>query len=369
MSGPAVAFIDCLHGSGKEGGADIAARDLAERLRGAGARTRILSFRDGIPLALPDLLKTKPLLRELTAFPLGGRKGMREAEGGYDVIHLNSLALAPLYRPRLPVVITLHNIQCQKFTRYMGAGRLPLLFNRLTRFPFRLSERRAAGNIDRFICVHRGIADFLRDGMGIAEDRIAVIPNGVDTELFRPGGDKVRRVVFVGRATTTKGFDVLAEAAPMIDAPIMAVTNKMRPAMAARAAAAGMEVRWDLSHRELAPLISSSSLLVLPSWDEEQPLVVIEAMSCGLPVVTTPAGASDLIRDGQGGLVVPPHDPRALARAVNHILGDERMIESMGAANRHIAEASHAWPVVVARVMDVYGDVLDSARRGGGPPY
>jgi glycosyltransferase involved in cell wall biosynthesis len=354
MMRPEVAFIDCMHGSGKEGGADIATRDLAARLQEAGTHTRIFSFYDGIPLPLPDFLKTKPLIRELTTFPLGGRRGMREAEKSYDIIHLNSLALAPLYRARRPVVITLHNIQSQKFARYMQEGRLPLLFNRFSHLPFLLSEKRAMGNIDIFICVHQGIADFLREKMGVADDRIAVIPNGVDTELFKPRGERVRRVIFVGRATTAKGFDVLMDAAPMIDAPILAVTNKMRPAVAARAAQLGIEIKWDLSHQDLAPEIAASSLLVLPSWDEEQPLVVIEAMSCGIPVVTTPAGASDLIRDGQGGLVVRPHDPLALAQVVNRILDDAGMAEAMGAANRHLAETGHAWPNVVERVMEVY---------------
>ena len=356
-----VAFIDCMHGSGREGGADIATRDLAARLREAGTDTRIFSFHDGIPLPLPGFLKTKPLIRELTSFPLGGRRGMREAEKLYDIIHLNSLALAPLYRSRRPVVITLHNIQCQKFARCMRAGRLPLFFNRFTRAPFALSEMRAAGNIDFFICVHKGIADFLQEEMGVPDARIAVIPNGVDTELFKPSGERVRRVIFVGRATTAKGFDVLMEAAPMIAAPILAVTNKIRPAVAARAARLGIEIRRDLSHQDLAPEMAASSLLVLPSWDEEQPLVVIEAMSCGIPVVTTPMGASDLIEEGRNGLVVAPHDARALAHAVNRILGDTGAIESMGAANRHLAELNHAWPIVVERVLEVYRAAL-----GGG---
>jgi glycosyltransferase involved in cell wall biosynthesis len=359
MMRPEVAFIDCMHGSGKEGGADIATRDLAARLQEAGTNTRIFSFYDGIPLPLPGFLKTKPLIRELAAFPLGGRRGIREAERSHDIIHLNSLALAPLYRSRRPVVITLHNIQSQKFARYMQAGRLPLLFNRFSRLPFLLSELRAVANIDFFICVHHGIADFLREEMGIADDRIAVIPNGVDAELFRPRGERVRRVIFVGRATTAKGFDTLIDAAPLIDAPILAVTNKIRPAMAARAAEAGIEIRRNLSHQELAPEMAASCLLALPSWDEEQPLVVIEAMACGIPVVTTPRGASDLISEWYNGLVVPPRDAAALAQAVNRILDGGTTVDSMGEAGRHLAERDHAWPIVVERVMEVYRRVLD----------
>ncbi len=355
---PAIAFIDFLSGDGREGGANIATRDLAAHLHGAGATTRIFSFRDGITLPLPGFLKTTPLLRELTSLPLGGRKGMREAERLYDIIHINSLALAPLYRSSRPVVATLHNIQRQKFTRCMESGRYPLLFNRYSRFPFSQLEKRATGNIDAFICVHRGIADFLREEMGVPGERITTIPNGVDTELFKPGGKRDRRVIFVGRATAAKGFHTLMRAAPMIDAPVLAVTNKIKPAVAVEAGGLGIEIKRNLSHHELAPEVARSRLLVLPSWDEEQPLAVIEAMACGIPVVTTPVGASDLIVDGRNGYVVPPDDPHALASAVNRILDDEETASRMGDSGRRLAERDHAWPGVIARVMDVYQRVL-----------
>lgn len=354
-----VAFIDCLLDSGKEGGADIAVRDLAARLAEAGHAVRMITFKQGIPLRLPSFMKTKPLLREVIAFPLAGARGMKAAEAaGCDIVHLNSLALAPLYRSRCPVVVTLHNAQSQKFARYMRERRLPLFFNPLTRLPFQALERGAVGNIDRFIPVHEGIADFLVEELGVSPSRVTVIPNGVDTGLFRPLARKARRVIFVGRATLPKGFDTLIEAAALFKAPLLVVTNKIKQGAAERARRAGIEIVRDLSHAELAPAMAGSSLLVLPSWDEEQPLVVLEAMACGLPVVTTPAGASDLVEDGRNGLVVPPDDPRALAAAVNRLLDAADSAREMGEINRRQAEERHAWTKIAERVVEVYEGAL-----------
>lgn len=354
----AVSFIDCLYGSGREGGADIATLELARYLDQAGIKTEILSFQHGIQLAMPHPLKTKPLIRELAAFPLAGKKAMRAAQGSCDLIHINSLALAPLYRPHCPTVITVHNIQTQRFEAYMRKGRFPLVYNPVTCIPFKRMEQKAVKNIDHFIAITKDIADFLQYRLGVPEASISSIPNGVDTELFRPTTQKSSRVIFVGRATLPKGFDTLIQAAPMIKAPVLAVISKIRKATASKASAIGIELKSRVAHEELAPLVAQSSLLVLPSWDEQQSLVVLEAMACGLPVVTTPAGASDLIKDGENGIVVPPHDPGALADAVNHLLGNRDEAEAHGARNRRKAEEGYSWSKVSKEVLGIYSDLL-----------
>jgi len=358
-----VAFVDCLLGTGKEGGADVATRELAGRLAERGLFIRVFAYGQGIDLRMPSFLRTAPLVRELTAFPLAGKRAMRLAEAyGFHLVHLNSLPLASLYRSSLPVVVTLHNIQSQKFSRHGERGRLPLLYNPLVRAPFHFLENRSLTNVDRFLPVNRSMQEFLHREWCVPEERITRIPNGVDTALFRPSSRRNRRVIFVGRATPPKGFPDLLRAAPAIQAPILVVTTKMSRRAAARARGAGMEVRFDLSHAELAPEMAASTLLVLPSWDEEQPLVILEAMACGIPVVTTPEGASDLVEDGVNGLVVPAGNPRALAEAVNRLLEDPVLAASMGEAGRSLAEEKYAWDKVVERVMAVYDDLL--AGRG-----
>ena len=132
------------------------------------------------------------------------------------------------------------------------------------------------------------------------------------------------------------------------------------------ARARGMEVLQDVPRQEVATAMAESSLLALPSWDEEQPLVVLEAMASGLPVVTTPAGASDLIRDGENGIVMAPGDHRALAAGVNRLLEDGKMSRNMGTKNRLLAEQRYAWERIADDVTTVYERVISArAPRSG----
>ncbi len=352
--------MDCLLGTGKEGGADVATRELARHLRVAGLEVRIYTYAQGIAPPLPRFFKFKPLIREVGSFPLAGRKAMRRAEEeGCQIIHLNSLAAAALHRPGIPVVVTLHNIQAQKLRRYAEAGFHPWLFNPLTLLPFRLLERAAAANIDHFLPVNLSMERFLIEDMEVHPSRVTRIPNGVDTSLFRPSEHRGRRVIFVGRATKAKGFPTLVKAASMIEAPVLAVISKGSRAAMRRARAAGIEIRRSLPHEEVAREMSASSLLVLPSLDEEQPLVVLEAMACGLPVVTTPEGASDLVVDGINGIVVPPGDPEALAAAANRLLEDPDLALRMGRNGRALVEERHAWPRIAERITRVYLSLLE----------
>lgn len=359
-----VAFVDCMQGSPKQGGADIATYELYRHLTNKGLDVSLFSYKSGIDLALPGFIKQKPLLRELSAFPIAGRKAIRLAERENDIIHLNSLALAPLFDSDRPVVATVHNIQTQKFEQSFKGRRYGLLYNPITRMPFQLLERRAVTNIDHFIAVTGDLDRFLQDEFKVPHTRISRIPNGVDTEMFHPVERRIRRVIFVGRATLPKGFDILLQAAPLINAPILVITNKMRSKTAEMARARGIEVLHNVPHQEVAAAMAASRLLILPSWDEEQPLVVLEAMASGLPVVTTPAGASDLVRDGENGIVTAPGDHRSLAAGVNRLLEDREMSRKMGARNRLVAERRYAWERIADEVTAIYERIIRAPEGG-----
>lgn len=359
-----VAFVDCMQGSPKQGGADIATYELYKHLEKKGLEVSFFSYQSGIDLALPGFIKKKPLLRELFAFPIAGRKAIRLVERESDIIHLNSLALAPLLNSERPVVVTIHNIQTQKFKQSFKGGRYSFIYNPITRMPFQLLERKAVANIDHFIAVTGELDGFLQDEFKVPHMRISQIPNGVDTEMFHPEERRTRRVIFVGRATLPKGFDILMQAAPLINAPILVITNKIRRKTAEMARARGIEVLQDVPRQEVAAAMAESSLLALPSWDEEQPLVVLEAMASGLPVVTTPAGASDLVRDGENGIVITPGDHRSLAAGVNRFLEDGEMSRNMGMRNRLLAEQRYAWERIADDVTAVYEGVMGVPKAG-----
>jgi glycosyltransferase involved in cell wall biosynthesis len=165
------------------------------------------------------------------------------------------------------------------------------------------------------------------------------IPYPVDTEVFRPADDGARvgpkRVLFVGRLLDCKGISVLLEAIASRTWRDVRFTflgdGPLRREILAHAAN-GQPVDYVGHHTESEALLrhyQAADLFVLPSIttarDEEKfGLVLLEALACGLPIVTTDCiGPRQIVRDGHTGFVVPQNDPEALACAIGMLVDNE----------------------------------------------
>jgi glycosyltransferase involved in cell wall biosynthesis len=119
---------------------------------------------------------------------------------------------------------------------------------------------------------------------------------------------------------------------------------------------------------DLPLLYSAASLLVYPSLHEGFGLVPLEAMACGTPVVATSAGAlPEVMGVGGGGVLVPPDDPDALAKAVASLLEQPETRQRLGARARPRIVASYSWPRVAGRTAQVYREVVEERRAAGAP--
>jgi glycosyltransferase involved in cell wall biosynthesis len=112
--------------------------------------------------------------------------------------------------------------------------------------------------------------------------------------------------------------------------------------------------------RELADHYRACTIVVVPSYQEVFGNVLLEAMACGRPCVTTSAvGASELIESGDNGIVVPPRDAQALAGAISRLLAmPEAAREEMGARARRTVEQACAAPAIAAQTVEAYREVL-----------
>ncbi len=103
--------------------------------------------------------------------------------------------------------------------------------------------------------------------------------------------------------------------------------------------------------------LARASVFVLPSHWEGQPMVILEAMAAGLPVLSTTVGANpDVVRNGVDGLLVPPHDVAALHRALDRLIRDPKLREGLGASGRRRAREHHDMPVLAGRLAGLYSD-------------
>lgn len=205
----------------------------------------------------------------------------------------------------------------------------------------------------RVVAVSRALAGEAAE-LGVPRERIAVVYNGIDAELFHPRDRAAARrelglpadrpiLLYVGHLKETKGvldlltaFTELAARDPM---PVLAVVGDGPDAGAVRSAAAALGDRVRLPGARPLPEIptwmAACDALVLPSWNEGTPNVVLEALSCGRRVVATAVGGTpDLLDSDRLGELVPPRDPPALAAALGraaHGAYDPRAVAAAGA--------------------------------------
>jgi glycosyltransferase involved in cell wall biosynthesis len=186
--------------------------------------------------------------------------------------------------------------------------------------------------------------------------KLRIVHCGIRPEAYRqavggPGGEG-GHMVFVGRLEPVKGVPLLLEAFARIAAThpgarlTIAGDGGVRARLMARAEALGLADRIHfpgyLDEAQVADLLASADMMVLPSFAEGLPVVLMEAMASGLPVIATQiAGVPELVVDGVSGLIVPPGDVAGLARAMDRLLADADLRAAMGQAGRAQVLAQH----------------------------
>ena len=212
--------------------------------------------------------------------------------------------------------------------------------------------------------------EILRD-FGVRPDRLEMVWNGLDTDLYSPDPAVVRNeteILCVGRASDpNKGIRTLIAALAELPHPVrLTLVDAGSTGNDARrwAGSLGCADRLDITGRiptsALVNLYRRAALVVVPSRYEGFGLPAVEAMACGTPVVATSAGAlPEVMRVGGGGLLVPRDDPEALAKAIATLLDQAETRRAMGARARPLIEATFSWPRVAERTARIYREVIE----------
>jgi len=215
----------------------------------------------------------------------------------------------------------------------------------------------------------------------------AVVPLGIEPGDWHQRVDPERleaiqrrfpgpRVLFVGRLRYYKGLDYLISAMEQVEAQLLVVGDgRQRAALERQAhgspAARRIHFLGDVPQAELPSYYAAADVLALPSSHRSEAfgLVLLEAMACGTPVVSTEllTGTSYTNRDGETGWVVPPRDANALADALRACLADPERGRMMGARGRQRVQTEFGAELMVERVLQVYADALGEERAAGEP--
>jgi starch synthase len=282
----------------------------------------------------------------------------------------------------IPHVITAHSLEPRRpwKAEQLGGG-------------YRVSswvERTAYEHADAIIAVSDGMrADVLDCYPTVHPERVHVVRNGIDADIYRPvpdtdalrrfGADPARPiVVFVGRITRQKGVDHLLAAAHHIDhgaqlllcagAPDTSEIEAEARAAVAKLSATRPGVIWVpdmLPIEDIRQVLSAATVFICPSVYEPLGIVNLEAMACGTPVVASAVGGiPEVVEDGVTGLLVPYDEQNpagfrcGLAHRVNELLADPDRVAAMGQAGRERAISEFSWSAVADRTLHLYHQLL-----------
>ena len=287
-------------------------------------------------------------------------------EGGFGLIHSHSVraALVAGLASKLTGVPLVHHIHSPTDHDSTHPWR-----DRMNAWAERLGLRQASG----LIAVSASLGQYARR-QGYAAEKVSLVPNGVPARQPIPARDATAAAWTLGMVALfrpRKGIEVLLHALALLRSQGMAV--RLRAVGDFESASYGLTVKqlgrqlglteaidWIGFQRDIDSQLASMDLLVLPSlFGEGLPMVLLEAMSAGLPVVASAVeGIPEAVRDGREGLLVPPNDPGQLAAAIGRVAGGQIDWHALRAAclRRHAERFSQSR--MAADVAAVYRRVL-----------
>ena len=295
---------------------------------------------------------------------------IKSLEPELTLIHLHS-PITPAIKTSLPVITTVHTPMKvdakyhEIFNLYSLAERAqsmvfsPPIESKL----FRLSNKVTA--------VSSSVAKELEE-YGLDPNKVTVVKNGVDEKTFAPVQNKnhdEKYVLYTGGLRARKGLFDLIECAkyvcnvnPSVKFVICGkgpFLQKLRKKVRLMNIEDKMVFLGYVDRNKLLQTYQNATIQVVPSHYEGMPTVILEGMSCGLPVVATDIGGNnEVISSGSNGFLVPPKSPKILAETILKLLDDDRLRKRIGKAARDTIDESYTWDKIANNIQDCYESIL-----------
>lgn len=286
-------------------------------------------------------------------------------------------ALEAVRERAIPVVQTFHALgsvkqRYQKQADTSPSGRIRL-------------ERRIARDADAIIATCTDEVTELT-GYGAPPGQVFVVPCGVDVAAFRPDGPAAARpdgrcrfrIITFGRLVPRKGVDTIIEALALVPETELVVAGgpdvgalrsdaearRLIALAAERGVADRVTFTGQVAHEDLPPLIRSADVAVSVPWYEPFGIAPVEAMACGVPVITSAVGGHlDTVMPGITGLHVPARRPEALAETLRRLFADPGLRASLGATAAVRARRRYTWARIAAETEAVYERLLTTGSQ------
>jgi glycosyltransferase involved in cell wall biosynthesis len=247
---------------------------------------------------------------------------------------------------------------------------------------------------DRLTTLYRGNQS-IQEAFGAPRDKIEIIPNGIDIEVFRPAyerrrerlkSDPVQVIGFVGRVVRIKDIRTLLRAMQIIHKSLPNLALKIFGPMDEEpeyaqdcvefATQLGIEDAVTFAGKQdLREVLGEVDVMVLTSISEGQPLVVLEGFACGIPCVSTDVGScrSLIMGDSQEDRAIGPAgtltrvaSPRQIAVAVQELIKDKERLMQLGENGRQRVECFYNQRSILASYRSLYKELMDLSTEEGG---
>ncbi len=283
----------------------------------------------------------------------------------FDIVHAHDWLVADtaliLRELGLPVIATIHATE-------FGRGITSLDGHYIDRI-----DRELVHSAGKVIVNSRHMFDELRGHFQLPDERLVVIPNGIDVDRMccrhvvveaRPASDG-KTVLFVGRLVREKGVQYLLKAAPRIlrrhptTQFVVAGAGYYRQELEALSeklnVTKSVSFFGQANDAQLAELYGDADLLVVPSLYEPFGIVDLEGMAHSLPIVVSDAGGlKDIVADGADGVVTKAGRAVSLAAGINKVLDDEDFARRLSKAAREKVVAHYSWAAIAERTLQEY---------------
>lgn len=356
------------------GGAETMVRNLSLELNRIGVQTHVMTFNmdkkwkpkwrgkieqvDGVKVFKVPALKLLPssprINMNVNLIPGNFTNVMKH----YDIIHFHEAELSfPIFSffVKKPKLLHLHGIHVNYAKRY---------------YLYKLMLKHAS---NYYIAITKEMKKDLIE-LGISPSRIIYLPNAVDTKLFYPCRNKKEDnlLLYLGRITPVKGLHVLFQSLHYLQKSIRLLiigpadySSKYYKDIVNLIEKENQKGRHKIEYLGVVPLneaikfYQKATIFILPSFWEAFPVVLLEALSCETPVITTPVGGNpEIIRNFENGILVPVNNPLKLAEAINFILNNKDNRTKMGRKGRELVTKNFSAEAVAKRLYKIYQEII-----------
>jgi glycosyltransferase involved in cell wall biosynthesis len=281
-----------------------------------------------------------------------------------------------------PLVHTIHGVLADEYEQAKKEESQSFRGWAANQFMKRLAklEEETAKSATLIVTISKYSLEKIQQHYSIESDKVRIIPNGVDVEKFKPAEnveaskrqfflDNVPCVLFVGSLIPRKGLHFLIEAAKEIvkvqpatkflivgEGPLK---NNLTTSTEGANLLGNFKFLGNLNEHELAAIYGCADAFVLPSTQEGQGIVLLEAQAAAVPVVAfNVGGVSEAVRNGETGFLVKASSSVELAGALLRLLSNRGLREKMGKSGRKFVTENFTWDICAERMLKVYQEVL-----------